>query len=193
MTGIAAVAMCAAFTSCSHDMDFEATTAEELEMTKYESVFERRFGQPAEDQDWGYSKFAYKVTRADQVDRNNSGNYIDVNGNLWESCPSLGATEEEDVVRYVSQLTTYPKNAPTGLENYFVTQVHCGTETYTNGDGSAGILGSAHMNHLQIAMQSGGVVNSDGSLSRETMLVSAPSVLIKFLSILCIEITAHFL
>ena len=171
MTGIAAVAMCAAFTSCSHDIepasqeDLNNLEAEQI-VNAYNQAFIKTFGQPAANQDWGFGTSATRgITRAaEQVDQN-QGKYIDVNGNLWESCPSLLDGEENDVVAYVSQLTTYPKVAPTDLEDYFVTQVHCGTETYTNGDGSAGILGSAHMNHLQIAMESGGVINSDGSRS----------------------------
>ena len=59
MTGIAAIALCAAFTSCSRD--FEAPTEEELAQieaqkafTKYENAFTTAFGQPAADQDWGF-------------------------------------------------------------------------------------------------------------------------------------------
>ena len=39
MTGIAAIAMCAAFTSCSHDSGFEQTTKEDLDKAKYEAAF----------------------------------------------------------------------------------------------------------------------------------------------------------
>lgn len=59
MIGIAAIALCAAFTSCSRD--FEAPTEEELAQieaqkafAKYENAFTTAFGQPAADQDWGF-------------------------------------------------------------------------------------------------------------------------------------------
>ena len=171
MTGIAALAMCFGFTSCSHDIepasqeDLNNLEAEQI-VNAYNQAFIKTFGQPAANQTWGFGTSATRgITRAaEQVDQN-QGKYIDVNGNLWESCPSLGPTEEADVVAYVRSLTTYPKVAPTGLTDYFVTQVHCGTDSYTNADGGVGIVGSSHMNHLQIAMESGGVINSDGSRS----------------------------
>lgn len=63
MTGIAAVAMCAAFTSCSHDI--ASTTQEDIEMQRaekiqntYNKAFIATFGQPAADQDWGFSSSA---------------------------------------------------------------------------------------------------------------------------------------
>ena len=65
MTGIAAVAMCAAFTSCSHDFDFEQTTQEEAIQNKYEAAFIKAFGQPAPDQDWGFGTATTRsLTRA---------------------------------------------------------------------------------------------------------------------------------
>ena len=77
MTGIAALAMCAGFTSCSHDME-EATPENlaKLEAQKikqnYEQAFIKKFGEPASNQDWGFSKKYSARTRAH-----------DVNGNLW--------------------------------------------------------------------------------------------------------------
>ena len=74
MTGIAAIALCAAFTSCSRD--FEAPTEEELAQieaqkafAKYENAFTTAFGQPAADQDWGFGSLpseaeARSITRS---------------------------------------------------------------------------------------------------------------------------------
>ncbi len=59
MTGIAALAMCAGFTSCSHDL--EAPSQEEINEVNaqkvtetYNRAFIAKFGQPAADQDWGF-------------------------------------------------------------------------------------------------------------------------------------------
>ena len=162
MTGMAALAICAAFTSCSKDTDvynsgvIENNNKQSI-INNYNEAFVKTFGQPAANHQWGFVNYAKSSTRTT----------INVNGNeeKYENAPSLKDNEETEIRDYVRQLTTTPHVAPTGLKNYFVTQVHDGEETYTNGDGAGGILGSAHMNHLQIAMEEGGVINNDGSLS----------------------------
>ena len=63
MTGIAAIAMCAAFTSCSHDLGFEQMNQEEAIQSKYEAAFIKAFGQPAPDQDWGFGTITRGITR----------------------------------------------------------------------------------------------------------------------------------
>lgn len=166
MIGIAAVAMTAAFTSCSKDKDIEQISQVQLDESKYQAAFESRFGTIAPNHDWGFNQFkkgAAARTRAAE---------INVNGNLWQSCPTLGETEETDVVTYVTNLATKPNTNPIDLKNYYVTQVHCGTETYTNGDGSAGIKGSAHMDNLQILMTDGGTITSAGALSGDWMHIN---------------------
>ena len=162
MTGMAALAICAAFTSCSKDTDvYNSGVIENNDkqsiINNYNEAFVKTFGQPAANHQWGFVNYAKSSTRTT----------INVNGNeeKYENAPSLKNNEETEIRDYVRQLTTTPHVAPTGLKNYFVTQVHDGEETYTNGDGAGGILGSAHMNHLQIAMEEGGVINNDGSLS----------------------------
>ncbi|MBQ8155954.1 MAG: hypothetical protein IJ082_06495 [Prevotella sp.] len=140
MTGIAVLALCAGFTSCSHDSE-GFTSLQDVSTSKYETSFVKRYGEIDKNQNWG---FGTTRTRAE----------INVNGNQWATCPELGPTEDADVTGYVAALTTYPKIAPTGLTNYYVTQVHCGTDTYTDLDNHSGILGSSKMNHLMIAQSS---------------------------------------
>jgi hypothetical protein len=162
MTGIAAVAMCAAFTSCSkndadlYNPDEIAQNEFEAKIARYNEAFVNTFGQPAATQDWGFGNYFAKSarTRAD----------INVNGNLWKSCPELGDTEEDDVVKYVQELTTKPNTNPIQLTDYYVTQVHCGTEIYANAGGGVGIKGSGHMDNLQIAMTKDATI-TDGVLS----------------------------
>lgn len=156
MTGIAALAMCAGFTSCSHEI--EPVSQEDLNqfeaqkiVNAYNQAFIRTFGQPAANQTWG---FGTTVTRS-----------IDVNGNLWKDCPAVGTTEEEDVLAYLSTLQTKEKN-PVRLQDYFVTQIHKGTETYNNVGGGYVGVGSDKMNNLHIAMSNGLTINN-GALSAE--------------------------
>ena len=148
MMGIAALALA----SCSKD-DITYVNPDEA---KYEMVFVNRFGTPNPNHTWGFGSSTRAFTRAQ----------INVNGNLWESCPEVGSTEEDDVVAYVTGLNPKPNTNPIQLQNYYVTQIHCGTEAYSNADGGVGIVGSAHMDHLVIAMQNdatvtNGVLNGD--------------------------------
>lgn len=64
MTGIAAIAMCAAFTSCSKDPGFEQMNPEQAIQASYEAAFIKAFGQPAPNQDWGFGT-ATRTTRGD--------------------------------------------------------------------------------------------------------------------------------
>lgn len=84
MTGIAAIALCATFTSCSKDMD--SMSPEELEnlevqkaFSKYENAFIATFGQPAADQEWGFGSIASAAyTRAvDYTLTDQNPNYAD--------------------------------------------------------------------------------------------------------------------
>ena len=73
MTGIAALAMCAGFTSCSHDLslptqqDINELVAQKV-TDNYNRAFIDKFGQPAENQDWGFGSVsnARAITRAIQ-------------------------------------------------------------------------------------------------------------------------------
>ena len=151
MFGLAALA----FASCSRN-DFTPATQAEIDKAKYDQKFVETFGQPASNQDWGFGSSTRAFTRAS----------INVNGNQWESCPAVGSTEDADVAAYVRALTTLPNTNPAQLQNYYVTQIHKGTETYTDLDNHSGILGSDKMNNLHIAMQSTATLNkSTGELS----------------------------
>ena len=75
MTGIAALAMCAGFTSCSHDL--EAPSQEEINevnaqkiTNSYNQAFIATFGHPAANQDWGFSSSSTRaITRANSGPR----------------------------------------------------------------------------------------------------------------------------
>ena len=66
MGGIAAVAICAAFTSCSKNNElFDQNAAEQAKqqtseqkiISDYQTAFENAFGKPASNQDWGLAKY----------------------------------------------------------------------------------------------------------------------------------------
>ena len=154
MTGMAAVALSVAFTSCSHETDVYNPDFESENLTNsYNEAFIRTFGQPAADQDWGFGPVVAN-TRV-----------INVNGNMWEETPEVTDAEKTLVFNYVNMTKAQMKAAghkytevfPKNITDYFVTQVYTGTDTYSTWDGSStGILGSSHMDHLQIAMNASG-------------------------------------
>lgn len=66
MTGMAAAIVCAAFTSCSRDLETNQGTAvaETVEET-YEKAFITHFGQPSENRTWGFGESGKANTRGD--------------------------------------------------------------------------------------------------------------------------------
>ena len=158
MTGMAAIAFCAAFTSCSKEItpmteEEKAAIAVEKIYSEYEAAFQKVFGTPVAGHTWGFSDAA--STRS-----------VDVNGNLWESCPSLETGEAQAVYNWVNKpknqipAESYSEVSPVDLKNFFVTQVwgknentndvNCKYKDYDNGN----VLGSEKMNHLQISKSS---------------------------------------
>ena len=153
MTGIAAVAMCAAFTSCSHDVEpISQEQLDQLEAEKvfkdYEKAFVATFGQPASNQEWGFGGVAFTRT-------------ADPRGNMWASegwnVPPVISKEQKDIVRrYFQQNTPIGYNDP-GWSDFWIQQVYKGgtntengsqtTERYKIGN-SDWVTGGDHMDHL---------------------------------------------
>jgi hypothetical protein len=88
MSGVAAIAFLAAFTSCSKSTDLyeegrkekdQQAQNEQKVVKSYEDAFEAAFGKPAEDQDWGLSKYGIP---------NNAGNAgtrsITINSDVYD-------------------------------------------------------------------------------------------------------------
>lgn len=63
-TGMAAILFCGVFTSCSHEVNFDASAIEQNYQLKYEEAFKSRFGNPSPDQTWGFGASAQARTRA---------------------------------------------------------------------------------------------------------------------------------
>lgn len=153
ITAAMAVAVSGALVSCHED---EITgSAVEQKIQAFEDLFVQAFGKPDPNHTWGFGDpivVEEARTRAE----------VNVNGNLWNSRPSLGETEEADVLKYMdmtlAEMTQkgnkYAKEFPVNLVNYFVTQVHTGDDRYgtAQSPNNKTVLGSEKMNNLHIAM-----------------------------------------
>ena len=165
MTGVAALALSAAFTSCSKNEElYDQGAIDQMNVEKvkqtYNEAFIKVFGQPSANQDWGFGSSA--KTRS-----------VDVNGNLWESRPEVTEAEATAIFNYVnrvkSEIPHYAEESPVNLKNFFVTQVSGGLSSDDNclyypagrnwGDK---VHGASKMNHLQISKSATRV--TDGTL-----------------------------
>lgn len=154
MTGLAAVALSGLFSSCSKDIETgEENTVEFNILQTYEDAFVTRFGQPSEDQDWGFGTFV-AGTR---------GTFS--NGNEWAAndradcmyrVPPKLTDDQIKIVRIYFQSVQDPDYDDPGWTNYFIQQVYKGgsnpgpnsTEKYKAADNNTDIIGSDHMDHL---------------------------------------------
>ena len=166
MTGIAALTLCAGFTSCSHDL--EGTSPEDLAQyealkvkANYDKAFVATFGQPAKKQTWGFGTTANARTRE-----------ANVQGNLWHDSANMNleydakvTTEEKNLVfNYVNNSKNVKTVDQISFENYWVAQIWNGnkdknadgvqapaTTTYPNQNGeTTTIVGGAQMDKLEI-------------------------------------------
>lgn len=142
MTGVAAIALCAAFTSCSKGGDelYDPDHGSKVIAATYEEAFRNVFGNPAPTQEWGFGNNAAKTRSV-----------VDPNGNMWKDAPTVLDEEPTDVKGYVEGLQTLPNIKPTNLVNYFVTHIWKGKDTYTAFTGGAPFTGSDIMDQLIIA------------------------------------------
>ena len=159
-----AVAISGVFVGCKDDQIADSTVEQKIQA--FEDIFVQAFGQPDPNHTWGFGSPVgdeQGVTRAE----------VNVNGNLWETRPALGETEEQDVLDYMdmtlAEMTQkgnkYAKEFPVNLVNYFVTQVHTGDDYYGTAQSpdNKTTLGSSKMNNLHIAMVSS-VARANGSI-----------------------------
>ncbi len=153
ITAAMAVAVSGALVSC-HDDEITGSAVEQ-KIQAFEDLFVQAFGKPDPNHTWGFGDpivVEEARTRAE----------VNVNGNLWNSRPALGETEEADVLKYMdmtlAEMTQkgnkYSKEFPVNLVNYFVTQVHTGDDKYgtAQSPNNKTVLGSSKMNNLHIAM-----------------------------------------
>lgn len=140
MTGLAAIAICAAFTSCSKNDELynpEQITQNEAAQIQenYNKAFIATFGQPAANHDWGFGSKAMTrgaMTRGgsepDATQWPNYG-YPTKPGELKTTTPS-GKSEEQIVTEWF-QTHTIADAATLDCHNYWVQQVHYKNYEYT--------------------------------------------------------------
>ena len=162
--------------SCA-EKESEYVPLAQQKVKAFEEVFKEVYGDIDPYQDWGFNSAALKLDPSDPsmvmevIDisdgegaetRAATRANLNMNGNQWRTCPTLGDSEESDVTAYVNHTRTWLRANnkpfyevfPVNITDYYVTQVHCGTDTYTNNDGGAIGKGSSHMNHLMIKEKS---------------------------------------
>lgn len=64
MTSAAALAFCGLFTSCTHDLGYDESSAQDSVVKTYEQAFVTAFGQPDPNQEWGFGVTTLASTRA---------------------------------------------------------------------------------------------------------------------------------
>lgn len=161
MTGVAAVAMCAAFTSCSKDSENYSFNSEQIaqnefesRLTKYKESFVNNFGQPAANQTWGFGVGETRgaMTRTHDA---NANEWAAEKGGNWIVPDVLTDAQIEKVYKYFQQKEL--QGVSITFTNFFVQQVYKGgtkpntavsPEQYTAADGSTKIVGGQHIDYL---------------------------------------------
>ena len=141
MGGIAAIAICAAFTSCSKSNELfdqnaaeqaKQQTKEQMVVDSYEKAFVNAFGKPADNQDWGFASrqlpasFKAKTRRA-QENSNQWGTTDDNSKYLdWPKPADITPEERAAVLAVFNQKGEESYTDLLNLRDFFVQQVYCG-------------------------------------------------------------------
>ncbi len=158
MTGMAAIAFCAAFTSCSKDENlYDPNSIKEMEAAQmyeaYNQAFIATFGEVHPNQTWGFGS----------ISAGTRGTFS--NGNEWAAndradcmyrVPPKLTDDQIKIVRIYFQSVQDPRYDDPRWTNYFIQQVYKGgsnpgpnsTEKYKAADNNTDIIGSDHMDHL---------------------------------------------
>lgn len=117
LTSAAALAICGLFTSCTHDLGYDESSAQNSVVKTYEQAFVTAFGQPDPNNEWGFGTSTAKAaTRS-----------ITVNGDVYDAFTFPSSDELRAAFP-----TGVPENAKTDaqLEDLYVGQ------TVKNADGT---------------------------------------------------------
>lgn len=132
------------FAACSHDSDLSYQEAADA---KFKAEFTNTFGKIDKNQDWGFNE---SIVLFDFSQNKTRGH--DVNGNMWyqqwERPVNVTEAEKEKVLAefsIVREGATHVDNIP--WENYWVQQVHQGTQYSVDGNGTH-VYPSGVMNQL---------------------------------------------
>ena len=159
MTGVAALAICAAFTSCSKSGEelYDAGKITQNEAAQieenYNKAFVATFGQPAANQDWGFGRAV--GTRSENANANEWADPNKAYGGL-KVPPPLTDEQKAVVIKYF-QITPNLGYEDPHWTNYFMQQVYKGhtspregysPEAYLAANGSTYLYASDYMDHL---------------------------------------------
>jgi len=161
MTGMAALAISAAFTSCSKETNLyneeviKENTTQNI-INNYNEAFIKTFGQPASNQNWGFIDYSKARTRTAYP-----------NGNMWAqegwNVPPVISTDQKNIVRQYFQQNQNPRYNDPGWTDFWIQQVYDGgsntegslsTESYLSANGGS-VVGGEHMDHLVAVFQDG--------------------------------------
>ena len=161
MTGIAALALCAGFTSCSHDLEsLSEDEINELQAKKIVDNYNKAFkayigGEVASNQTWGFGVVDTR-TRTENANANEWADPDKAYGGLLVP-PAITPTQAAVVKTYFQTHPDLGYEDP-HWSNYFIQQVYkghtsvptgCATpEAYLAANGSTYIIASDHMDHL---------------------------------------------
>ena len=157
MTGIAALALCAGFTSCSHDLEpMSQDEIDKMEAQKTVDTYKRAFeqyigGKVASNQTWGFSGTFAARTRTENKNLNQWG---DPNYGNWKVPDALTDGQKTRVMAYFQANPGLTYEDPQ-LTNFFIQQVYKGgttpgaisSEQYTQTNGTP-LIGSDNMDWL---------------------------------------------
>ena len=172
MTGIAALALCAGFTSCSHDLD--APSPEQVKQNEAKKVvnnYNQAFlnyvgGTISPNQDWGFGVSSTTRTRALSdmtAGANKERNLWAATDNIYKLLVPTPLTKGQRL-RVQAYFQAHPNltwEAPS-MTNYFIQQVYKGAEAtsgansrevYPQGNGQE-VVGSNHMDQLTVGANS---------------------------------------
>ena len=157
MSGVAALALCAAFTSCSKNENLydENRRADDV-ISSYNDAFIKTFGQPAANQDWGFGSVA--ATRGFSTNHNLWGD-PEADGGVWNFKVPPALTERQKLrVKLYFQYNPWLTYQDPEWTDFFVQQVYKGgdapiasqsLEVYPTGDNKT-VTGGQQMDQLSV-------------------------------------------
>jgi hypothetical protein len=169
MTGVAALAFAATFTSCSKTEDLYNANAEvENQKKVYSDAFVAKFGKIASSQSWGFNK-ARTRTRGCDTDANMWAGKAEYEGIVIPKPINQGGNPNEaaEVIAEFSKVRTTKSNVTLPFTDFFIQQVYKGEAKYpTWADQSGNITqnagGSTYMNELSCGLNHDHTKNFNG-------------------------------
>jgi len=133
---------------------FQTISYQEQQKQDFNYRFERRFGTPASDQDWGFDGLEIVDLSLKATTRSH-----DVNRNQWKDkfvVPSNVTANEHDLVvaEFSKERVGAVNEENINWTDYFIYEVYKGEDVYPDGNGQD-VKGSDHMNHLQVKYAEG--------------------------------------